>query len=435
MTPRLLAQYVQVVEKLADRGSAGARKLITALARIDDPVEREAMLAAALPGLVDPLEAAASTVATEFYEAQAGGAATFRAEVLPARDWDEIAPRTAGWVLAQADPVAALVASVARSVRNAGRDTVIVNAGREGARWYRQASPGACGFCRMLATRPPVYSSEAAALRVVGRGGKARGERDLGGKFHDNCSCTAVVVRPGESWSPDPAMKVSQDDYAAARDAGLSDPGEIAAHMDKSARVRAKAALPDPKRDVDYSLAGLSEAEIRRRTAGVRLPRIDPAAPPRGLAIYGDTTLDLSNAIEHSAYGLTTQKGPRSKRKRQPKQGGHIWGMPAENKTWFHEDQSPQHIADILSQVLDKPDYYTPVVEGGNDRRRLIKEIDGVQYQAMWFQNQNGDMVFSSVFPTGGRGIYRYNGHPDTLTPTPLLTAEDLARENFIRVE
>ncbi|MDQ2636592.1 MAG: hypothetical protein M3Y83_06935 [Actinomycetota bacterium] len=189
---------------------------------------------------------------------------------------------------------------------------------------------------------------------------------------------------------------------------------------------------PDPKKEVNHSLAGLSEAEIRKRTRGVTLPVIDPTAPPKGMAIYGDSTLDLSNAIEHSAYGLNTQSVGKAKK---PKQTGHIWGIPAPNRTWFGKGETPQDIADILGQVLDSPDYYMPVVTGGNDRRQVIKEIAGVQYEAMWFPDDNGALVFSSVFPRGGRRTYRYTANPDALTAAPALTPKQLAALGFVPVQ
>lgn len=80
--------------------------------------------------------------------------------------------------------------------------------------WARQAAPGACAFCAMVATRDAAYVSEAAALTVVGRGTakrfdgtradtrrrglRSRGSRSLGQKFHDFCKCTAVPVWPGD---------------------------------------------------------------------------------------------------------------------------------------------------------------------------------------------------------------------------------------------
>lgn len=154
-------------------------------------------------------------------------------------------------------------ASVAlgRHVQQAARDVVVDTAESAGEEigWARVlAGDENCAFCAMLAARGPIYRSEKSASSVVGsgtnlspeqqrllevqnrmaadrraaierqRGGrnvslggdvpgsgrpllrgqgnrtpggiKARGSRDLGESFHDNCDCEVVLVRRGEDW-------------------------------------------------------------------------------------------------------------------------------------------------------------------------------------------------------------------------------------------
>src|SRR5690606_37029729 len=55
-----------------------------------------------------------------------------------------------------------LTGPVQRYVNDAARDTLSENADREGMRWARHASANACAFCRMLATRLAVFTSEEA---------------------------------------------------------------------------------------------------------------------------------------------------------------------------------------------------------------------------------------------------------------------------------
>lgn len=104
-----------------------------------------------------------------------------------------------------------LTGMVQRHVANAARDTISENADLEGAKWYRLAQPDACAFCRMLAIRGPDYLTEVSAVRVVGRRSKSRGRagellgvqrgtRALGEKYHDDCRCVPVAVRPGDTW-------------------------------------------------------------------------------------------------------------------------------------------------------------------------------------------------------------------------------------------
>ena len=73
-----------------------------------------------------------------------------------------------------------LEGSGTRAIMDQSRSTLIHNAKREHSNWYRIASPDACGFCRLLATRGPVYHSAHAAAAS-----------------HDRCKCRVAVERPG----------------------------------------------------------------------------------------------------------------------------------------------------------------------------------------------------------------------------------------------
>lgn len=175
-----------------------------------------------------------------------------------------------------------------RAIFDGDRRTTAVNAESNGLRWIRQARPGACAFCRMLATRTTTlgadstYRSEEAALGVVGRsvnlsiadrrmiasgqmtreealarrdqmqltyqigarkgsprGRRPRGERKLGEKYHDDCYCTAKAIPVGADVmevlyleDPDYATQVDSwlNEYNKARDnSGSGDPKKILA--------------------------------------------------------------------------------------------------------------------------------------------------------------------------------------------------------------
>lgn len=126
-----------------------------------------------------------------------------------------------------------------RGMFDAARDTTLTNVRSErGARWARHASSNACEFCRMVATRGAVYTSESAATRVGGRGkavssnydpvtgkrkrgGQAKGVRvrgtqKIGDKYHSNCRCMAVPVRPGKSYEPPPYVEKWEQEYIDA---------------------------------------------------------------------------------------------------------------------------------------------------------------------------------------------------------------------------
>ncbi|MGY1945330.1 VG15 protein [Nocardia asiatica] len=96
-----------------------------------------------------------------------------------------------------------LSATLTRHAAEAGRNAVVnaaLGAGDE-VGWARVLSGAEnCPFCAMLASRGPVYRSDKSALTVVGRGGRPRGSRALGERYHDNCDCEAVLVRRGVDW-------------------------------------------------------------------------------------------------------------------------------------------------------------------------------------------------------------------------------------------
>lgn len=98
-------------------------------------------------------------------------------------------------------------------VMAAGRETIQQSA----PLWRRVTDGNPCSFCGMLAGRGAVYTSEAAAKGVGGRGkavvaGKrkaggqakgirARGSQSIGSKYHTRCGCTA---EPAESVDESP---------------------------------------------------------------------------------------------------------------------------------------------------------------------------------------------------------------------------------------
>lgn len=150
-----------------------------------------------------------------------------------------------------------------RAIYDGDRNTTIVNAQANGMRWIRVARPGACAFCRMLATRTTLaddlYRSQEAALGVVGRsvnlsvadrrmiasgqmtreealarrdqmqltyqigakkgsprGRRIRGDRKLGEKYHDDCNCTAKAIPVGAD--PMEVLYQESPDYATTVD-------------------------------------------------------------------------------------------------------------------------------------------------------------------------------------------------------------------------
>ena len=198
-------------------------------------------LQAEVPGVVDPYLAAAGDITADWYEAQAPD---LNYVARPAALVDEgqlqaTARWAAGTVLTRTpvSPLDLLAGSMQRALFNESRETIVENAEVEpGARWARHASANACEFCRMVATRGAVYTSESAASRVGGRGVdestnigrrrggrargiRARGSQAIGDKYHDHCHCIAVPVRPGQSYNPPSYVEEWEAEYTRARKA------------------------------------------------------------------------------------------------------------------------------------------------------------------------------------------------------------------------
>lgn len=198
-------------------------------------------LQAEVPGVVDPYLAAAGDITADWYEAQAPD---LNYVARPAALVDEgqlqaTARWAAGTVLTKSpvSPLDLLAGSMQRALFNESRETIVENAEVEpGARWARHASANACEFCRMVATRGAVYTSESAASRVGGRGVdeftnigrrrggrargiRARGNQAIGDKYHDHCHCIAVPVRPGQYYNPPSYVEEWDSEYTRARQA------------------------------------------------------------------------------------------------------------------------------------------------------------------------------------------------------------------------
>lgn len=173
-----------------------------------------------VPEIVRPNMQSAATVTAQWYE-DLNPASTYKAE--PVADIvEERIQKTVDWSLyapGDAEPVERLSGSAKRMIFDASRQTVTANACAENVKWVRYAQPDACAFCRVLATRPPVYLSKQSAETVVGRGviPTARGKRKIGEKYHDHCRCIGIPIRESYTWLPPKYVQQWQKDYEQAR--------------------------------------------------------------------------------------------------------------------------------------------------------------------------------------------------------------------------
>lgn len=109
-----------------------------------------------------------------------------------------------------------MAARAHREVMRAGREKVQ----RTAPLWRRVTDGKPCGFCAMLASRGPVYRSEATA-------------RGAGGRYHDHCGCT-VEPHYGSfaEWKPTPEEQRFIDAYGEVYKPGMSE-RELADLMDE----------------------------------------------------------------------------------------------------------------------------------------------------------------------------------------------------------
>jgi hypothetical protein len=245
----LAAHAAALQSILADLGTVTVQQLVHLFRQYSGAPDFPAVVKQAFPGIVTPHAHAAAAITAQWYDELAPGFHATPAVDLPAARLE----KTLNWALyaptkpqpAQPDipaPVSApepavtlerLAGSAKRMVMDASRDTVVDNAVKQDFKWARYASANACAFCRLMATRGPVYASERSATKVVGRGPAqtTKGTRKLGESYHDHCRCIAVPVPDGETYTPPDYTSQWEQDYLAARKAGNRDAKSILAHM------------------------------------------------------------------------------------------------------------------------------------------------------------------------------------------------------------
>ncbi len=216
-------------------------KLVAAIGGLDVPAAMR-LVTEAYPELASPYLALAADLTATWYEEQptAAGAKPFTAQPADLPAVEQLAAN-ARWALTQTNPTTALQRSGQRQFFQQHRDTVLLNVEREGVGWAREARPGACGFCRVMATRvltmgfggaPGLYRSELTA-------GASAHRKDAEG--HDGCRCIGVPIRGGEPYTVPGYVHDWLDDYeAVSRDESgrLLPLSKIAAAMEQRGAMR-----------------------------------------------------------------------------------------------------------------------------------------------------------------------------------------------------
>lgn len=216
-----LAEYWALLREIEQLAFTDLQSLF----RMLDPEDKEAFfrgLKAGVPEIVDLYRNTAADTAMLFYEETQGLAFDRRAGLRASVANPEWLDAQLRWAVFNPGntKIDGLVAGVVqKAVLDGSRNYALQGFANAGEGWFRAAQPGACAFCRMLASRSATdwepYSSADAAVTVgMGKTGP-RGSRPKGAKFHKNCHC--IPVRASEYTSPDYVNEWT-DQYYEAKD-------------------------------------------------------------------------------------------------------------------------------------------------------------------------------------------------------------------------
>lgn len=161
---------------------------------LDDAAELQAQMVTLLPLIGNEYADALGASSADWYEDlrwdAVGASRPFTARIADVPE-DGQYRALIGWALQplinEDNPTATLSrlsGGAQRLIRQTERQTIIENANTDPltVKHARTASPGACAFCAMLASRGGVYNDESVRFRA-----------------HDNCRCMSVPVFPEET--------------------------------------------------------------------------------------------------------------------------------------------------------------------------------------------------------------------------------------------
>lgn len=269
-------EFRRALVKLGDALDSDVVKLVGALAT-QDTAGALALITDAYPELVTPYLAAAGDLSATWYEDQAPDV-DFLAEPAELPSIEQLAAN-GRYALTTSKPASVLSGAAKRQLFKTHRDTILENAEREGVTWVREARPGACGFCRMLATRvltegfggaPGLYLSEDTANATPHT-------EDAEG--HDHCRCVSVPIRAGQPYRVPAYVSGWLDDYEAVSrddDGRLLPVWKIADEMEKRGAQRGNPVEPPAGGPATAAIVALDEK--RPATSSTRAPDGSPLA-------------------------------------------------------------------------------------------------------------------------------------------------------------
>lgn len=177
-----------------------------------------------IPELAGSYRGMAADTAMLFYEETQGlaldAAAARAASVVP----EEQLLANLRWSVFSAEQAALLgnvAAIVQKTITDGSRQYGMQGFVEKGGGWYRAAQPGACAFCRMLATRAATewgpYTSASATV-FIGEGPTSRSAAPPETKFHKNCHC--IPVRAESYVIPEHVNEWTEVYYRATEEVG-----------------------------------------------------------------------------------------------------------------------------------------------------------------------------------------------------------------------
>ncbi len=185
------------------------------------------VLSEGLPEIVGAYRGISAETAMLFYEETQGLAFSAEASRVAGQVNQDQLMANARWAFFNpnnVEIVGLLGGIVQKHVIDGSRQYALNGFESAGTGWYRAARPGACSFCRMLATRAatewgPYGSADAAA--TVGSGKSSRPEvMKKGDQFHANCMC--IPVKASEYEVPDYVETWKAQYYAATEAANTN---------------------------------------------------------------------------------------------------------------------------------------------------------------------------------------------------------------------
>lgn len=200
---------------------------------LDAPEQARDALADLMLELLDGFHPAAGSLGADWYDDLRIAANVPGSFTAPLPDLPEVEQirNTASWAASAlyVDAEKALAdsaAAVERLLALADREAIEAAADRDPTptRWARYASPNACAFCALNATRGPVFRSEDTAAS----------------KYHNHCRCIAVPVWSTADYDEAPFVAEWREAYLNAVEAlGRKRPAkEYLAHMRANAGLR-----------------------------------------------------------------------------------------------------------------------------------------------------------------------------------------------------